>query len=342
MIKKIKTLKTSSRITIIIAAVLLSFLTIQCEKDPITGWSFYYEPPPAPEIKSMTSVIKNCVPPYPVTYYQETDYLLGNVNYFWDFGDGNTSTDMNPNHIYPVAGDYTVRLIVSNEVGADTAYLAMPDLALASLPVVADFSYAHFNDNNFAPNKILFKNNSSGANQFYWYFGDGGEINHDNPQYVYANAGTFTVTLRGTCTNGTFDEATQQVFVIPPPQRVFLDSINIMLPSMYNSSPIYIELYHNTTFVGNTRVVSPSSYPFKFKRPLDFPNGYFFDFVQFTNNEVFKFVVLRYNGEEPPTFLYEIVLASVDIQNRFYPKTYFQLETVPKIPDVFLDLYLNY
>ncbi len=340
---KLKKLKVNNRIAVVIAAVVFSFLAFQCEKDPIKGWTFYYEPPPAPEIKSMNSIIKNCEAPFPVTFYQQTDYLLGNVNYFWDFGDGNTSTDKNPNHIYSSSGDYTVRLIVSNEIGVDTAYLPMPDLALTTIPVVADFSYEHFNNNNFAPNKTLFTNQTTGANQFYWYFGDGGELNHDNPEYVYQNAGTFTVKLRGTCTNGTFDEVTQQVFIIPPPQRVFIDSINLMLPSVFKSNPIYIEMYHNTIFVGTTRILSPSSYPFKFKRPADFPGGYFFDYVQFTSNEVFKFVILKYNGtEDPPTFLYEIVLASVDIQNKFYPKTYFQLETIPRIPDVFIDLYLSY
>ncbi|MFW5792790.1 MAG: PKD domain-containing protein [Bacteroidota bacterium] len=332
----------SARVVAVIAAVLILFVTVQCEKDPAKGWDFYYEPPPPPSIVKMNYVVKDCVPPYPVTFYQEAENLLGNVNYEWDFGDGNTSTDKNPNHIYPDPGDYIVRLIVSNEVGADTAYLDMAKLSQSSIPVEADFIYEHFNDNNFAPNKVLFDNLSSGANQFYWYFGDGDEINHDNPEHVYQNKGTYSVTLRGTCTDGTFDEATQQLFVIDPPQRVFIDSINLMLPSAYNNRPIFIELYHNTTFVGYTRSRTISSFPFKFRRPEDFPAGYFFDYVQFSNNEVFKFVVFIDNGEEEPTFLYEIVLASGDIQANFYPRVYYQVETVPSLNDVFIDLYLNY
>lgn len=38
----------------------------------------------------------------------------------WDFGDGNTSTDKSPNHIYTSAGSYTVSLTVSNAYGSDT------------------------------------------------------------------------------------------------------------------------------------------------------------------------------------------------------------------------------
>jgi PKD repeat protein len=39
----------------------------------------------------------------------------------WDFGDGGTSSQQNPTHIYTQPGQYTVRLIVSNTLGADTS-----------------------------------------------------------------------------------------------------------------------------------------------------------------------------------------------------------------------------
>ncbi|AKB52189.1 cell surface protein [Methanosarcina barkeri str. Wiesmoor] len=43
-----------------------------------------------------------------------------NANKFlWDFGDGNTSTEVNPVHTYSAAGTYTVTLTVQNEHGTD-------------------------------------------------------------------------------------------------------------------------------------------------------------------------------------------------------------------------------
>lgn len=45
------------------------------------------------------------------------------VNYEWDFGDGNTSSDENPTHTYDDEGDYTVSLNVENEAGTDQATL---------------------------------------------------------------------------------------------------------------------------------------------------------------------------------------------------------------------------
>lgn len=41
--------------------------------------------------------------------------------WFWDFGDGQSSTQQNPSHFYTSSGSYTVTLIVSNNMGNDTA-----------------------------------------------------------------------------------------------------------------------------------------------------------------------------------------------------------------------------
>ncbi|MEX2483522.1 MAG: PKD domain-containing protein [Brumimicrobium sp.] len=40
----------------------------------------------------------------------------------WDFGDGNTSTDMNPSHEYATNGDYTISLTVVDSCGNDSTY----------------------------------------------------------------------------------------------------------------------------------------------------------------------------------------------------------------------------
>lgn len=58
------------------------------------------------------------------------------TEWFWDFGDGNTSTEEDPIHIYETNGVFTVSLTVSNEAGSDdyieTAYIEI-DRPLAPL-----------------------------------------------------------------------------------------------------------------------------------------------------------------------------------------------------------------
>ncbi|HOV86924.1 MAG TPA: PKD domain-containing protein [Syntrophobacteraceae bacterium] len=50
-----------------------------------------------------------------------TDLSTGAVTtHFWDFGDGETSSEQNPSHTYKTAGSYTVSLTVSGVNGSDT------------------------------------------------------------------------------------------------------------------------------------------------------------------------------------------------------------------------------
>jgi hypothetical protein len=112
-----------------------------------------------------------------------------------------------------------------------------------------------------------------------------------------------------------------------------------MLPS---GSGVFIDIYHNAYYVGRTNTKS-GSFPIKYRWPNDFITGHIFEMVQFTSNEIFKFFIMRDNGSEvPPTLLYEIDLASVDIKTRFYPRYYYNIETIPYVKDVFIDLYISY
>ena len=51
------------------------------------------------------------------------DLSAGNpTTWLWEFGDGSTSSEQNPTHLYPFEGSYDVRLTVSNQFGSDTIF----------------------------------------------------------------------------------------------------------------------------------------------------------------------------------------------------------------------------
>ena len=57
--------------------------------------------------------------------------------WFWNFGDGSTSTLQNPIHTYNTSGVYTVKLVVTNNIGQDSTTRTVT-IALPSTPQVND------------------------------------------------------------------------------------------------------------------------------------------------------------------------------------------------------------
>ena len=49
-----------------------------------------------------------------------TNLSTSSTDYLWDFGDGNTSTDFEPVHIYAAEGTYTVTLVSSDKLDVES------------------------------------------------------------------------------------------------------------------------------------------------------------------------------------------------------------------------------
>jgi len=111
------------------------------------------------------------------------------LNYSWNFGDGNSSTDINPQHTYTATGTYTITLVAYNGPLADTARFTIQVTNQPSalftfsplLPVVSD--------------TVSFLNLSKNALSYTWIFGDGGNSTNANPSHKYQAPGTYTVML---------------------------------------------------------------------------------------------------------------------------------------------------
>ena len=79
--------------------------------------------PPAP-IAGFSASLTNGIAPLPVIF---TDDSTGTItSHAWDFGDGNSSSDPSPTHIYTNAGLFSVSLLVVGPGGSNTFNL--PDL----------------------------------------------------------------------------------------------------------------------------------------------------------------------------------------------------------------------
>ncbi|HYO22852.1 MAG TPA: PKD domain-containing protein [Flavisolibacter sp.] len=83
------------------------------------------------------------------------------VNWVWDFGDGTTSTQQNPPHIYTAGGNYTVTLRVTNSAGCTRTFTRTHYVSVAN-GAIADFTNTNPGPCS-APATAMFTNTSTGT-----------------------------------------------------------------------------------------------------------------------------------------------------------------------------------
>jgi gliding motility-associated-like protein len=148
--------------------------------------------------------------PLPVQFTDQSTAGSGSIaTWEWDFGDGVSSSLQNPAHTYTAAGNYNVSLRIRNSNGCIRT-LSKPQYIQISNGVTANFSNSTPNSCN-PPATINFQNLSTGTGVLssQWSFGDGGTSILANPSHVYAAAGSYTVTLIITTSNGCTDTITK-------------------------------------------------------------------------------------------------------------------------------------
>lgn len=118
-------------------------------------------------------------------------------SWFWDFGDGNTSTMQNPNNTYAASGTYTVCLTTTNVCGTDSTCHSVT-VTICSNPT------ASFTSSSADPSfTFTDASTTTGTVTYSWDFGDGNTSTSQNPTHTYGANGTYTVTLTITDDCGT-------------------------------------------------------------------------------------------------------------------------------------------
>lgn len=135
------------------------------------------------------------------------------TSWAWDFGDGTTSTLQTPTHQYAAPGPYVITLAVTTPYCGNTGtqgvnVQARPNAGFAPTPVLG-----------CSPMNVVFTNQSTGATQYLWLFGDGATANTTDAAHSYTNFGTadtsFTITLIASSPFGCADTSTASITVAP-------------------------------------------------------------------------------------------------------------------------------
>lgn len=127
--------------------------------------------------------------------YQNTSFLMsGSASYNWEFGDGQNSTLINPQHSFEDAGEYhTILSVITNNNCIDTTsnfiYInPIPHAAFSSEDVC-------YTDSSFFINETSYTNNDI---SYSWNFGNGFSSNEESPDYYYSSPGNYLVSLNVT------------------------------------------------------------------------------------------------------------------------------------------------
>lgn len=116
------------------------------------------------------------------------------TSWFWDFGDGTTSTEENPTHTFLSNGSFNVCLTATNAISSDT-YCDFVVVDIYATPV-ANFSFTGDPTVTFTDLSL------NEPTSWDWEFGDGGTSTIQDPVYTFIADGTFEVCLTATNTEG--------------------------------------------------------------------------------------------------------------------------------------------
>lgn len=154
------------------------------------------------------------------------------TGYIWDFGDGNSSFDVNPIHTYADAGTYVVTLSASNNCSTKTITKTVntaPTAGFSASPTTG-----------CATLFVSFTNeSSSNATAFQWLFPGGNPSSSSlaNPIVFYNTAGTYNVTLTAINASGNAVETkTSYIQVKTTPIPGFNFSSNGLVVTFTNTS----------------------------------------------------------------------------------------------------------
>ena len=190
--------------------VKLTVVDINGCVDSINKIVKYYPVPPLINIQPSSFI--GCVPGT-VTFTNLSKPIDNTYKINWDFGDGTTSKQISPTHIYDSAGVYTISLDITSPIGCKTSQIFNSYITIEPRPV-AGFIYTPDNPSNLDP-EVKFKDLSSGAAAWGWDFGDGGRSIIQNPVHVYSDTGMFVVTQYITHKSGCVDSLSKVVDVKP-------------------------------------------------------------------------------------------------------------------------------
>jgi gliding motility-associated-like protein len=209
---------------------------------------------------------------------QFTDISLapgGATKYSWSFGDGSTSSQKDPLHIYGKTGTFKVKMKITTIDGcSDSAEetIKINEIPKASFKLDSDTICSNNKQATFINTSVL----SSGTMNYEWDFGDGFLSTQKDPVHTYGSYGSYTVKLKAISDAGCEHTYSNTIQVRPMPVINF--DLTVDQPclrnnaiTLTNKSSIATGTYqHIWSISDGTTSVNTSPYKYSFKNDGQF------------------------------------------------------------------------
>jgi gliding motility-associated-like protein len=121
---------------------------------------------------------------------------VGGATFKWDFGDGTTSTQESPTHLYSVPGTYIIKMVANDPNTCNKIDSTSQTIIVSASPTAA-FTYTPQEPKENA--EYTFTNLSNGAILYKWSFGDGDSVITNKKdtviKHIFNATATFNVCL---------------------------------------------------------------------------------------------------------------------------------------------------
>lgn len=208
--------------------------------------SAFVEVNPVPDLAIVADDTTGCAP-FCAKLYAVSEQA---TSWQWNFSNGQSANTELATPCFDLPGVYTVQLVVQDENGCKRSMAWQPVIEVFANPVAA-FS-ATPNETSLDQPHVFFQNQSVGASNYSYHFGDPAQsmVFVPNTVHTYRDTGSFEVTLEVTNTNGCKDQAVQTIhiggftaFYIPKAFTPNSDGLNdVFIPKATGLSPEGFEM----------------------------------------------------------------------------------------------------
>lgn len=156
---------------------------------------------------------------------QDPDETAASLQYIWDFGDGTTSNQTEPNHTYTYQGNFTYSLTVYDSSGSSDFMSGTSEINVIggnNRPQITIFTYSKvtadiLEELNFTGEGI--DSDLGNSLIFTWNFGDGTVLQGQNVSHSFTEQGLYNVSLSLADQHGATDQESVLIGIetnVPP------------------------------------------------------------------------------------------------------------------------------